>query len=120
MLKERKTPSSRRAAITASVNMISETNTSLLIADDCDSILNTKNAWSLFGETPDKPWLHEVLEKPGVRMIWIVNSVGNIEESVARRFSFSVNFKPFNRRQRVQLWRNIVEKYEVESFLKEL
>ena len=92
---------SRRAAITASVNIVSETDTSLLVADDCDSILNTGNAWTFLGETPDKPWIHEILEKPGVRMIWIVNSVDNIEESVARRFSFSVNFKPFNRRQRI-------------------
>ena len=111
-------PFSRRAAITASVNMVSETDKSLLIADDCDSILNTKSAWSFFGETPDKPWLHEILEKPGVRMIWIVNSVENIEESVARRFSFSVNFKPFNRKQRVQLWQNIVRKHKVKRFLK--
>ncbi len=109
---------SRRAAITASVNMVSETDKSLLIADDCDSILNTRSAWSFLGETPDKPWLHEILEKPGVRMIWIVNSVENIEESVARRFSFSVNFKPFNRKQRVQLWKNIVQKHKVKRFLK--
>ena len=115
----KETPFSRRATITASVNMIRESEGSLLIADDCDSILNTRSAWSIFGETPDKPWLHEVLEKPGVRMIWIVNSVANIEESVSRRFSFSVNFKPFNRRQRVQLWRNIVKKYRLESFLKD-
>ena len=52
-------------------------------------------------------------------MIWIVNSVENIEESVARRFSFSVNFKPFNRRQRVQLWQNIVRKHKVKRFLKD-
>ncbi len=51
-------------------------------------------------------------------MIWIVNSVENIEESVGRRFSFSVNFKPFNRQQRVQLWQNIVRKYKVKRFLK--
>ncbi|MCL5126369.1 MAG: ATP-binding protein [Deltaproteobacteria bacterium] len=109
---------SRRAAITASVNMVSETDKSLLIADDCDSILNTRSAWSFLGETPDKPWLQEILEKPGVRMIWIVNSVENIEESVARRFSFSVNFKPFNGQQRIQLWQNIVRKHKVKRFLK--
>ncbi len=108
---------SRRAAITASVNMVSATDKSLLIADDSDSVLNTRSAWSFLGETPDKPWLHEILEKPGVRMIWIVNSVENIEESVARRFSFSVNFKPFNRCQRVQLWQNIVQKHKVKRFL---
>jgi transitional endoplasmic reticulum ATPase len=113
----KESPSSRRVAITASVNMISETDNALLIADDCDSILNTKNSWSLSGETPDKPWIHEILEKPGIRMIWIVNSVENIEESVARRFCFSLGFKPFNRRQRIQLWKNIVQKHKVDQFL---
>ena len=97
--------------------MISEADNSLVIADDCDSILNTRSAWSFLGETPDKPWLHEILEKPGIRMIWIANSVENIEGSVARRFSFSVNFKPFNRRQRVQLWKNIVQKHKVQHLL---
>ena len=111
-------PFSRRAAITACVNLACETDGALLIADDCDSILNTRSSWNFFGETPDKPWLHETLEKPGVRMIWTVNSVDNIEESVARRFSFSVNFKPFNKQQRVQLWQNIVRKHKVKRFLK--
>jgi transitional endoplasmic reticulum ATPase len=110
---------SRRAAIAACVNMACETDNALLIADDCDSILNTRSAWSFFGETPDKPWLHELLEKPGLRMIWTVNSVDNIEESVSRRFSFSLNFKPFNRQQRVQLWQNILKKHNAQSFLKD-
>ncbi|MGO9737053.1 MAG: AAA family ATPase, partial [Desulfomonilaceae bacterium] len=110
---------SRTAAITASVNLASETEASILVADDCDSILNTRNAWSLFGETHDKRWLHEILERPVVRMIWIANSVAGIEESVARRFSFSVNFKPFNRCQRVQLWHNVVKKHDVNGVLKD-
>jgi transitional endoplasmic reticulum ATPase len=110
---------SRKAAITASVNLASETDSAILVADDCDSILNTRNAWSLFGETHDKRWLHEILEKPVVRMIWIANTVDRIEESVARRFSFSVNFKPFNRRQRVKLWQNVAKKHEVEDVLKD-
>jgi len=115
----KESPSSRRAAITASVNMISETDNALLIADDFDSILNTKNSWSLSGETPDKPWIHDILEKPGIRMIWTVNSVENIEESVARRFCFSLGFKPFNRRQRIQLWQNIIKKYQLQPLLKD-
>ena len=43
----------------------------------------------------------------------------NIEESVARRFSFSVNFKPFNRQQRVQLWQNVAENTKLKRFLKD-
>ena len=109
---------SRRAAITACVNIASESDGSLIIADDCDTVLNTKDSWSLSGETSDKRWLHDMLEKPGVRMIWTVNSIAHMEESVARRFSFSLEFKPFNTKQRVQLWQNIARTYKVKRFLK--
>jgi len=109
---------SRRAAITACVNIASESDGSLIIADDCDSVLNTKDSWSLSGETSDKRWLHDMLEKPGVRMIWTVNSIAQVEESVARRFSFSLEFKPFSKKQRVQLWQNIVRTHKVKRFLK--
>ena len=109
---------SRRAAISACVNIASESDGSLVIADDCDGVLNTKDSWSLSGETPDKRWLHDMLEKPGVRMIWTVNSIAHMEESVARRFSFSLEFKTFNKKQRVQLWQNIARTYKVKRFLK--
>ena len=109
----------RRAAITACVNMASETNDALFVADDSDLILNTGSSWVRFGETPDKSWLHETLEKPGVRMIWIVNSTDNIEESVARRFAFSVKIKPFTREQRAQIWNSMIRKHRVKRFLKD-
>jgi AAA+ superfamily predicted ATPase len=79
------------------------------------------------GETQDKGWLNELLEKPGIRMIWITNSIGGIEGSVLRRFAYSFHFRPFNRRQRIQLWDNILRKNkckrlfsqkEVENFAK--
>ena len=110
---------SRRAAITACVNIASETENALFVADDCDLVLNTRGSWAIFGETPDRSWLHEVLEKPGVRMIWIVNCVHNIEESVARRFALSVHFKPFTRSQRAQLWHSIIKKHKVKRYFKD-
>ena len=108
--------SSRRAAITACVNMASETENALFIADDMDLILNTRRSWSFFGETPDKPWLHDILERPGVRMIWTVNTTENIEESVARRLSMSVRFKSFSTNQRINLWNSIIRKHDVKRF----
>ena len=60
----------RRAAITACVNAAKESDGAVVLADDCDSILNTENSWSMFGEKSDKRWLHEILETTGVRMIW--------------------------------------------------
>lgn len=113
------TSSTRRAAISSCVNIASETEDALFVADDCDLVLNTRESWSLFGQTSEKSWLHEVLEKPGVRMIWIVNSVNNIEESVARRFAFKVRFKAFSKSQRVQLWHSIIKKHKVKRFFRD-
>jgi AAA+ superfamily predicted ATPase len=107
----------RRAAIAACINVAKETDGAVILADDCDSILNTENSWSMFGERSDKRWLHEILETPGVRMLWIVNSIEHLEESVSRRFSFSLKFKSFNKLQRVQVWNNSVKNQKVGRFL---
>ena len=108
--------SSRRAAITACVNMASETENALFIADDMDLVLNTRRSWSFFGQTPDKAWLHDILERPGVRMIWTVNTTENIEDSVARRLAMSVRFKSFSTQQRINLWNSIIRKHKVKRF----
>jgi SpoVK/Ycf46/Vps4 family AAA+-type ATPase len=109
--------SKRRFAFTACVNMASRGEDSIIIADDCDAVLNTRNSWALFGETSNKRWLHDILETPGVRMIWTVNSTQQIEESVARRFSFSVGFKAFSVAQRIQLWESILKTHNLEGIL---
>jgi SpoVK/Ycf46/Vps4 family AAA+-type ATPase len=89
---------------------------SIIIVDEADNILNTQYSWFMRGETQDKGWLNKLLEEPGTRMIWITNSIRNIEESVLRRFAYSLQFKPFNRRQRIQLWDNILRKNKVKRF----
>ena len=43
------------------------------------------------------------------KIIFIVNDVRFLEESVIRRFSFSIHFKPFSRTQRIQLWKNLLQ-----------
>ncbi|MEJ2727357.1 MAG: AAA family ATPase, partial [Deltaproteobacteria bacterium] len=98
------TTHNRRAAILACLNMTNSGSGSLVIVDEADNLLNTQFSYFMRGETQDKGWLNELLEKPGTRMVWITNSIGGIEDSVLRRFSFSLRFKPFNRRQRIRLW----------------
>ena len=100
--------SQRRAAIMAALNMTNHGKGSLIIVDEADNILNTQFSFFMRGETQDKGWLNQLLEEPGARIIWITNSIFGIEESVLRRFAFSLHFKPFNRRQRIQLWESIL------------
>jgi transitional endoplasmic reticulum ATPase len=98
----------RRAAILACLNMTNSGPGSLVIVDEADNVLNTSFSFFTRGETQDKGWLNQLLEEPGVRMIWITNHIQGIEESVLRRFSFSLHFKAFNRSQRITLWKSVL------------
>lgn len=106
----------RRAAIVACLNMTQSSDNSVVVIDEADSVLNTESSWLSRGETLDKGWLNQLLEKPGTKTIWITNQIDQIESSVCRRFAFSLFFKPFNRRQRIQLWGNIIKKNRVKRF----
>jgi transitional endoplasmic reticulum ATPase len=107
---------SRRTSIRACLNMTNTKKGSIILVDEADNILNTRFSWFMRGETQDKGWLNKLLEEPDVRMIWITNNIDNVEESVLRRFAYSLHFKPFNRRQRIQLWDNILRKNKVKRF----
>jgi transitional endoplasmic reticulum ATPase len=113
------TASKRRAAILACLNLTNTGDGSLMIVDEADNILNTRNSWLSRGETQDKGWLNGLLETPGVRIIWITNDISGIEDSVLRRFAFSLHFKMFNRRQRIELWNNIVVQNKCKRFFKQ-
>jgi len=112
------TASKRRAAILACLNLTNTGDGSLVVVDEADNILNTQNSWLSRGETQDKGWLNELLETPGVRIIWITNSIAGIEDSVLRRFAFSLHFRMFNRRQRVELWKNILLQNRCKRFFR--
>ena len=113
------TASNRRASILACLNLTNAGDGSLMVVDEADNILNTQNSWLSRGETQDKGWLNQLLETPGVRIIWITNSITGIENSVLRRFAFSLHFKMFNRRQRVELWNNILVQNKCKRFFEQ-
>jgi len=109
--------SDRWAGIIACLNMTNTGDGSLVIIDEADNLLNTKHAFFERGESPDKGWLNHLLENPKVRMIWVTNRIDHVEESVLRRFAFSIQFKPFNRKQRAMLWETILDRYESKGCL---
>jgi len=117
------TTQKRRAALTACKNMTNSGNGSIIIVDEADNMLNTKVSWFMRGETQDKGWLNQLLEEPMIRMIWITNKTDDIEDSVLRRFAFSLHFKPFKHYQRIKLWENIIhnnkcKRYFDQSYIK--
>ncbi|MBF0413524.1 MAG: ATP-binding protein, partial [Desulfamplus sp.] len=108
--------STRQTAIRACINL-NVNNRPLIIVDEADNILNTQSAWTSRGETQDKGWLNDLLDEPNLKFIWITNSIDGIETSVMRRFAYSIHFKPFNRKQRVQLWENVLQRYDSSNLI---
>lgn len=105
---EENTSINRQAAVNACLNMTNSGSGSIIIVDEADNILNTQMSWLIRGETQDKGWLNQLLDSPGSRIIWITNHIDNIEDSVLRRFTYSIYFRSFNRCQRTKLWENIL------------
>lgn len=100
----------RRAGIEACLNITANGTTGLVVVDEADNLLNTEMSFLRMGQSLDKGWLNELLERPGVRMVWITNSIGGIEPSVRRRFAYSVQFQTLGVKQRVRVWKNVLKK----------
>jgi hypothetical protein len=66
-------------------------------------------------ETTDKAWLNGLLERPGGRVIWIVNDVGGIDDSVLRRFTFSVHFDRLKFAERRKVWTGVLDDCKARS-----
>ncbi|SMP46019.1 AAA+-type ATPase, SpoVK/Ycf46/Vps4 family [Desulfonatronum zhilinae] len=103
----------RRAAVTTCLNMTNSGRGSVLIIDEADKLLNTSRGYFFSGETQDKGWLNSFMEQPGVRAIWIVNRHDEIEESVLRRFSFSLHMPRFSRIKRIRMWDTVLRRNRV-------
>ncbi len=100
----------RRGAILSCVHFTNGGDGSIIMVDEADNLLNTAFSWFEAGETRDKGWVNHLLEEKGIRMIWIVNEL-SMDESIYRRFAYSVQFHPFTRRQRISLWQNVLKRY---------
>ncbi|HPA70400.1 MAG TPA: AAA family ATPase, partial [Bacteroidales bacterium] len=107
-----------RLGIAACLNMTHGGKGSLIIVDDADSTLNTIGSFSHMKGAKDKGWLNELLETKGSRIIWIANAIDQVEESVLRRFAYSMEFKPFNQRQRIMVWKTVLEANRIPGILR--
>ncbi|EGB15666.1 AAA ATPase central domain protein [Pseudodesulfovibrio mercurii] len=107
----------RATGIEACLNMTNGGRNALVIADEADVLLNTLRGYLLSGERQDKGWLNELLERPGVRIVWITNSIEDVEDSVLRRFSYNMKFTPLTAAQREVLFDRILRKHKVKSLV---
>lgn len=107
----------RKKSLEACLNMTGNGKEGLVVIDEADTLLNTEFAYIFSGEKQDKGWLNEFLERPGIRAIWITNSISGIPDSVMRRFAYSVKFNKLGRDERINIWKRVATKNKVLGLL---
>jgi SpoVK/Ycf46/Vps4 family AAA+-type ATPase len=115
--KESDTVLNRRSALIACLNMTNREAGSLIVIDKADKVLSPYSGWYDDEEDiPDRNGIDRILEAPGARIIWITDTLDDIEETVLGRFTYSLHFEVLNRHQRRQLWETIVGNNDAAHF----
>ncbi len=93
------------------INTLLAGDEGILIVDEADFLLNTKEDRNSYRVTADKGYLNQFLDKTNLKTIWISNEVGSMEESTLRRFSYSLRFKAFTEKERLNIWNTILKEH---------
>ena len=95
---------------------------SLLVVDEADELLRTTG--SFFGERlrsgSEKGVVNTILDGMCLPAIWISNaSADEMDESVRRRFDYSVHFRSLTLAQREKIWRNNIRRLDMGELIPE-
>ena len=99
----------------------------MMVVDEADELLRGSSCgFSLFGfdfgggKSTEKGVMNTLLDEMKLPAVWISNAPAEaMDESVRRRFDYSIRFDRLNGAQRVAIWRNQVAKHGLEELISE-
>ena len=99
----------------------------MMVVDEADELLRGSSCgFSLFGfdfgggKSTEKGVMNSILDEMKLPAVWISNAPAEaMDESVRRRFDYSIRFDRLNGTQRVAIWRNQVRKHGLEALIPE-
>jgi SpoVK/Ycf46/Vps4 family AAA+-type ATPase len=80
----------------------------LILIDEADEVLNTSSFF--FQSQTNKSWINTLLAEHQQKIIWVCNRFHEIHPSTMRRFSFCMEFKPFNAKKRARVLTNEIRR----------
>ena len=93
---------------------------SLMVVDEADELLRGSSfGFSFFGfdmggKSTEKGVMNSILDEMRIPAVWISNAPArSMDESVRRRFDYSICFERMNNAQRVSIWKNLVKKHKL-------
>ncbi len=97
---------------------------SLVIVDEADELLRgSSGGFGLFGfdmggKSTEKGVTNTLLDEMKLPAVWISNAPAEaMDESVRRRFDYSIRFDALSAAQRIAIWTNLVEKEGLSSLI---
>lgn len=105
----------RLRAIFATVTL-ADKDTSIILVDEADEVINSYKSF-FFESKTNKSWINQFLESHNKKVIWITNRSGEIDPSTMRRFSFSIEFKKLDRKNRLKVLKYEFSKKGMEGYL---
>ncbi|MBR3223450.1 MAG: ATP-binding protein [Kiritimatiellae bacterium] len=103
--------------------------TGLMIVDEADELLRGSSCgfglFGLFGfdtggKSTEKGVMNSILDEMKLPAVWISNAPAReMDESVRRRFDYSICFERLNSAQRVAIWRNQVTRHKLGGLIPE-
>lgn len=120
---ERNKPESRMAGIRICNEQVPRER-SMVMVDEADQLLRTSMDFfaSMFGgmgsSGSEKGVINSILDEAKLPTIWISNAPARaLDDSVRRRFDYSIRFEKLGARQRSSIWRNSVKKFRLERLI---
>ena len=120
---ERNSPQSRMAGIRICNEQVPRER-SMVVVDEADQLLRTSMDFfaSMFGgmgsSGSEKGVINSILDETKLPTIWISNAPAKaLDDSVRRRFDYSIRFEKLGTRQRSSIWRNSVKKFRLERLI---
>lgn len=109
----------RSAAINLCNERESDSN-SLLIIDEADELLRDGQSAGGKLRSTEKGVTNTLLDRMQLPTIWISNTPScGIDKSVRRRFDYSIAFMSLNGEQRIQIWKNSINKQSLNELISE-
>jgi len=107
----------RLRAIFATVNLADREN-SVVLVDEADEVINSSNSFFYESKT-NKSWINQFLESHDKKVIWITNRAAQVDPSTMRRFSFSLEFRKLDRKNRLKVLKYELEKKGIKDYFSE-
>ncbi len=111
---------SKKVALEGSLSIADKNDT--IVVDEADNLLAPrikdtsirKETYSMFSM---KEYINDFMERSDKQIIWIVNEISHIDKSTLRRFDYSIQFKPFSKKEREIAIKMAANKTKIENIL---